>query len=115
MPLGTRWSARCDPATCVGRYGTCQCRVLGRQVSRHFCKARALRDSVPGLLRASALVLFHFYVWAAFWQLSGGKRTPEDDRLLRRVAVVLEAFRRTGRLAGAPVRALRALRGGARR
>lgn len=90
-------------------------RALGRQVSRHLFKAQALRDGVPGLFRAAVLVLFHFYVWVAFWQLSGGKRTPEDDRYLRRIGAVLEAVRRTGRVMGAPVRAIRALRGGSRR
>jgi glycosyltransferase involved in cell wall biosynthesis len=78
--------------------------TLSRQVVRHFFKAQALRDGVPGLLRASVLVLFHFYVWAAFWQLSGGRRTPEDDRYMRRIGMSLEVIRRTGRATSAPLR-----------
>jgi glycosyltransferase involved in cell wall biosynthesis len=89
-------------------------RALSRQVARHVFKAQALRDGVPGLLRAAVLVLFHFYVWAAFWQLSGAHRTPEDDRYLRRIATLMEGVRRAGRTATAPVRLARRLLGGSR-
>jgi glycosyltransferase involved in cell wall biosynthesis len=84
--------------------------ALRTQVARHFFKGQALRDGVPGLLRASTLVLFHFYVWASLWQLSGGQRTPEDDHLMRRLASALEAVRFSGRAASAPFRLLRSLR-----
>jgi hypothetical protein len=84
-------------------------KTLSAQVVRHFLKTQALRDGVPGLLRASVLVLFHFYVWASFWQLSGARRTPEDDRYLRRIGTLLEAVRRTGRTATAPLRLARRL------
>ena len=57
--------------------------TLGEKLYRHFVLARALRDGVPGLMRAGLLVAFHLYVWAAFWQQSGAGRTPADDRLLR--------------------------------
>ena len=51
---------------------------------------------MSGFLRAGILVAFHFYVWAAFWQLSGAKRTPEDDDLMRRVGDVVETLRMRG-------------------
>jgi hypothetical protein len=82
-------------------------RALGEQTVRHFFKAQAWRDGVPGLLRAGVLVGFHFYVWAAFWQLSGARRTPADDRVVRRFGLTLEAVRQTGRLAYAPARLAR--------
>jgi glycosyltransferase involved in cell wall biosynthesis len=56
---------------------------------KQFVQARSLEEGVPGLVRAFILASFHFYVWACFWQLSGGKRTPEDDRYLRRLAMPL--------------------------
>ena len=78
--------------TARGMVGT-----LGRQAYKQFFQGRALQDGVPGLVRASLLVAFHFYVWAAFWHLSGARRTAEDDRYLGRIDRVLEAFRRIGR------------------
>jgi glycosyltransferase involved in cell wall biosynthesis len=84
-------------------------RTLSKQIARHFFKAQALRDGVPGFFRASILVLFHFYVWVAFWQLSGGRRTPEDDRLMRRLSTALGAIRWTGRAVSAPLRLARRL------
>jgi len=68
--------------------------TLAGKIYRQFFIGQAFKDGVPGLLRASILVAFHFYVWAAFWQLSGGQRTPADDRLLRRLGVATEATRR---------------------
>jgi glycosyltransferase involved in cell wall biosynthesis len=59
-------------------------RTLAEKLYRHFVVSRALRDGVPGLMRAGLLVAFHFYVWAAFWQRSGAQRTASDDALLRR-------------------------------
>jgi glycosyltransferase involved in cell wall biosynthesis len=88
--------------------------ALSRQVVRHLLKSQALRDGMPGLLRASVLILFHFYVWAAFWQLSGGKRTREDDRYLRRIASVLEGIRLSGRTMTLPFRLGRRLLGRSR-
>jgi glycosyltransferase involved in cell wall biosynthesis len=84
-------------------------RTLSAQVSRHFFKSQALKDGVPGLLRGSILVLFHFYVWAAFWQLSGADRTPNDDRFLKRMAMLMEAVRRVGRAVTFPLRMVRRL------
>ena len=68
--------------------------TLGRRTYRQLVAGRAWRDGVPGLLRVGIIVGFHFYVWAAFWQLSGARRTPEDDRTVRRVGVWLEGLRR---------------------
>jgi len=90
-------------------------RALGRQVARHFFKAQALRDGVPGFLRGGILVGFHFYVWAAFWQLSGGTRTPEDDRYMGRIGKALEGVRLSGRSVAAPLRLFRRLRSRSRK
>lgn len=64
--------------------------TLAEKGFRQFVVGKPWRDGVPGVLRATILVAFHFYVWAAFWQLSGARRTPEDDRLLRRFGFILE-------------------------
>jgi hypothetical protein len=53
---------------------------------------------VPGVLRAGILLAFYFYVWAAFWQLSGARRTPEDDAFMRKVGSVVEAVRLPARI-----------------
>lgn len=66
---------------------------LGRRAYRQFIQGRAWRDGVPGILRAGVLVAFHFYIWAMFWQLSGARRTPEDDRLLRRLGLLIAPAR----------------------
>jgi glycosyltransferase involved in cell wall biosynthesis len=68
-------------------------RTLGEKLYRHFVVSRALRDGVPGLMRAGLLVAFHFYVWAAFWHLSGAQRTSDDDVLLRRADRLLAPLR----------------------
>jgi (heptosyl)LPS beta-1,4-glucosyltransferase len=65
-------------------------RTLCQKFHKQFLAGRACQDGVPGALRATILVLFHFYVWAAFWQLSGARRTPEDDRLLRRIGLLFD-------------------------
>jgi hypothetical protein len=67
--------------------------ALAQQVDKEFFRARAWQDGVPGLLRAGILVSFKFYVWAAFWQLCGARRSAEDDHLLQRVGAVAEAVR----------------------
>lgn len=59
--------------------------ALARQVDKELFAAQAWKDGVPGVLRAGILVGFKFYVWTAFWQLSGVGRTAEDDRLVRRL------------------------------
>jgi glycosyltransferase involved in cell wall biosynthesis len=70
--------------------------TLGEKLYRHFVVARALRDGVPGLMRAGLLVAFHLYVWAAFWHQSGAQRAPADDRLLRRLDHALAPLRLLG-------------------
>lgn len=80
---------------------------LGEGVYRHVLLGRAWRDGVPGLIRAGLLVAFKFYVWAAFWQLSGAERTPSDDRYVRALGRWLEAPRTALRAASALARAVR--------
>lgn len=58
---------------------------LFRTVDKQFFVGKAWEDGVPGILRASILVIYKFYVWTSFWQLSGSRRTLEDDRFIRRV------------------------------
>jgi glycosyltransferase involved in cell wall biosynthesis len=70
--------------------------TLGEKLYRHFVVARALRDGVPGLMRAGLLVAFHLYVWAAFWHQSGARRAAADDRLLRRLDRGLAPLRLLG-------------------
>jgi hypothetical protein len=70
--------------------------TLGEKLYRHFVVARALRDGVPGLMRAGLLVAFHLYVWAAFWHQSGAQRAAADDRLLRRLDHALAPLRLLG-------------------
>lgn len=88
--------------------------TLAEKAYRHGIRSRPWRDGVPGLLRAGILVGFHFYVWAAFWQISGRGRTPEDDRSVRRLGVPLDCFRILMRLVGAPARLFGWLRKGRR-
>jgi len=78
--------------------------TLSRHARKQFVWGDALRDGVPGFLRAGILVAFHFFVWAAFWQLSGAKRIPEDDRILQRLASLLRGTQTMSRIAGAPFR-----------
>jgi glycosyltransferase involved in cell wall biosynthesis len=66
---------------------------LGEGIYRHFLLGRAWRDGVPGLVRAGVLVAFKFYVWAAFWQLSGGEKTRADDRYVSALGRWLEGPR----------------------
>jgi glycosyltransferase involved in cell wall biosynthesis len=82
-------------------------RTLGGKAYRQFVVAEPWREGVPGFLRAGVLVAFHFYVWAAFWQLSGAKRTAADDQVMRRVGRAVEAARLPGRIAKRTVRVVR--------
>jgi hypothetical protein len=72
-------------------------RVLARRAYEEFVHT-AMARGVPGFLRAGILLAFYFYVWAAFWQLSGARRTPEDDALTRQVGSVVEAARLPARI-----------------
>lgn len=74
--------------------------ALVGEVYKHFFWGQAWKDGVPGFLRAGVLVAYKFYVWAAFWQLSGARRTPDDDRLMQRIHVgseIIRAVLRIGR------------------
>ncbi len=68
--------------------------ALAAQVDKEFFRAEAWKDGLPGILRAVILVQYKFYVWTAFWQLSGAQRTKEDDLLIRRLGSLLSLFRR---------------------
>jgi (heptosyl)LPS beta-1,4-glucosyltransferase len=83
--------------------------ALGGHLYKQFVQGRALKDGVPGFLRAGILVGFHFYVWAAFWQLSGAKRNAKDDRYLGRLGLVLDTYRRARGAARAPFRVVKRL------
>ena len=96
-------------------------RTLGGKAYKQFVVARPWQDGVPGFLRGGILVAFHFYVWAAFWQLSGAKRTPADDALMRRLGTAVETVaasgtRREARSCGSssPASAARSRRNGER-
>jgi (heptosyl)LPS beta-1,4-glucosyltransferase len=88
--------------------------ALATQVDKEFFRSHAWRDGVPGVLRAGILVAYKFYVWAAFWQLSGAKRTQADDQLVQRIGMILAGLRRLLALSGACLRFARRLVGGLR-
>ena len=81
-------------------------------VNKQFIMAQPWKDGVPGMLRASILVAFKFYIWAASWQLSGARRTAADDRLVRRLGFVLGGVRYVSRAYGLAARLLRRGRSG---
>lgn len=85
--------------------------ALARQVDKEFFWARAWEDGMPGIFRASILVAYKFYMWAAFWQLSGAQRRPEDERIVRRIGLVLRALRWSASLAGRCYRLIRRVLG----
>jgi glycosyltransferase involved in cell wall biosynthesis len=89
--------------------------ALGTRAKRQFIDGKAWRDGVPGMLRAAILVAFHFYIWAAFWQLSGANRTAEDDRFVRRFGSWLERGQGAYRAFTAPARLVGRVRDRARR
>lgn len=69
-------------------------RALAAQIDKEFFRAEAWNDGIPGVLRATILVAYKFYVWTAFWQLSGAQRTAGDDRMVRRFGKTLSVIRR---------------------
>jgi hypothetical protein len=85
--------------------------TLAGKTRKQFVYGDPWRDGMPGVLRATVLVAFHFYVWACFWQLSGARRTPEDDALLRRIGRAVAAVRAVYRAARVPVVLTRRLAG----
>lgn len=82
--------------------------TIGGKTRKQFVYGEPWRDGVPGVLRATVLVAFHVYVWACFWQLSGARRTPQDDALLRRIGRVVGAGRAVYRAARVPFALTRA-------
>lgn len=78
--------------------------ALAAQTEKEFIRGRAWEDGVPGILRACILVSFKFYVWAAFWQLSGAQRTAQDDRFVRRIGRIVELVYRLLGILAAPLR-----------
>jgi glycosyltransferase involved in cell wall biosynthesis len=82
-------------------------RRLAQKTRRQFIDARAFDDGVPGVVRAATLVAFDFYVWAAFWHMSGAQRTPEDDRYVRKVGRAVDSAWAVLRAARAPARVFR--------
>jgi glycosyltransferase involved in cell wall biosynthesis len=81
--------------------------ALGGRAHRYFIGGRAFDDGIPGIMRAWTLLNFHFYVWAAFWQMSGAPRTEADDRRVGKIGRRIEGVRKVARLARAPLRAVR--------
>jgi glycosyltransferase involved in cell wall biosynthesis len=86
-------------------------RTVTDKVRKQFVYGDPWRDGMPGVMRATMLVAFHLYVWACVWQLSGARRTPEDDELLRRIGRFVAATRAVYRVARAPVVVARWLTG----
>lgn len=85
--------------------------TLAGKAYKQFVVARPWQEGVPGFLRAGILIAHHFYVWAAFWQLSGARRTDADDRLMRRIGAAVEAARMPGRIVKRAARMTRRARG----
>jgi glycosyltransferase involved in cell wall biosynthesis len=81
--------------------------ALGKQARKQLIRGEAWKDGVPGLLRAGIIVGFHFYVWAAFWQLSGAERTAEDDRVVARLGKAADGLYRAWRGGTLPLRLAR--------
>lgn len=82
--------------------------TIGGKTRKQFVYGQPWRDGVPGVLRATVLVAFHVYVWACFWQLSGARRTPQDDALLRRIGRFVGVGRAVYRAARVPFALTRA-------
>jgi len=82
-------------------------RRVAQKSRKQYVEGRAFDDGVPGIVRATVLVAFHFWVWAAFWQMSGAQRTPQDDRYLRRIGALIRAASSARRVARAPFRLAR--------
>ncbi len=83
--------------------------AMTEKVYREFIAAEPWRDGVPGFVRAGTLVAFRFYVWVAFWEASGARRTATDDRYVRRLGLVLRTLGLTLTLGSASRRLSRAV------
>ena len=73
--------------------------TLGGKARKQYIHGEPWLDGVPGFMRASVLVAFHFYVWAFFWELSGSPKTADDDAYVLRLTAPLRALRSTARVA----------------
>ena len=80
--------------------------TLGGKARKQFVYGEPWLDGVPGFMRASVLVAFHFYVWACFWELSGAPKTAEDDAYVMRLTRPLRTSRAVVRGLKRPLRAL---------
>jgi glycosyltransferase involved in cell wall biosynthesis len=76
--------------------------ALGGKARKQFIHGEPWHDGVPGIIRASVLVAFHFYVWACFWERSGAQKTEADDAYILRLFAPLRALRRLYRRVRAP-------------
>jgi glycosyltransferase involved in cell wall biosynthesis len=83
--------------------------ALAAQTEKEFIRAEAWSDGVPGMLRATLLVMYKFCVWTAFWQLSGAKRTREDDQFVQRIGKIIQAIYFMMRVLGKPYRIVRSV------
>jgi (heptosyl)LPS beta-1,4-glucosyltransferase len=81
--------------------------VLGRAFRKQFFYAHAFEEGMPGVVRGGILIGHKFYVWAAFWHLSGGRRTAEDDLYLRRLGRSISMLGRPLSVGGRVVRRAR--------
>jgi glycosyltransferase involved in cell wall biosynthesis len=81
--------------------------TLGGKARKQYIYGEPWLDGVPGFMRASVLVAFHFYVWACFWELSGAPKTPEDDAYVLRIAAPVRFLRGLYRLIKRPLGLLR--------
>jgi glycosyltransferase involved in cell wall biosynthesis len=81
--------------------------TLGGKARKQFIYGEPWLDGVTGVMRASVLIAFHFYVWACFWELSGAQKTASDDAYVLRLAAPLRAMRSVYRVARLPLSVLR--------
>lgn len=84
--------------------------ALRGKADKYFVQGRAFDDGVPGVMRAWILLNFHFYVWAAFWHMSGAERTAADDRFVRKLARPVYGLFGCARVAAATTRRIRGRR-----
>ena len=85
--------------------------ALITELDKQVFRGRAWRDGVPGVLRAAILVVYRLFVWAMFWELSGGRRTATDDQYVQRLGVVSQVARHLAKPCGVVYRKARRWRG----
>lgn len=81
--------------------------TLGGKARKQFIVGEPWLDGLPGFMRAGVLLVFHFYVWAFFWEFSGKRRTAADDAYVRRLVAPVRMLRAAYRLARVPMTLLR--------